>query len=81
MAMITYQIYDPDYKLMASDVAYTSNSERVETVKRIDHDKVRELAFALDIPGGSRVEIAVYSQSLDMPNAAKVRQYYQSIWI
>ena len=81
MAMITYQIFDPDCVLMASDAVYTANPERVEEVKRIDHDKVRELAFALDIPGGSHVEIAVYTQSLDMPNASKVRQHYQRIWI
>lgn len=81
MAMITYRIYDPDYKLMASDVAYTSNPERVGAVKRIDHDKVRELAFALDIPGGSHVKTAVYTQSFDMPDASKVRQHYQCIWI
>ena len=81
MAMITYQIFAPDNALMASDVAYTSNPERVEAVKRIDHDKVRELAFALDIPGGSHVQIAVYTQSLDMSNASKVRQHYQRIWI
>ena len=55
--------------------------EQVEAVKRIDHDKVRELAFALDIPGGSHVKIAVYTQSFDMPNASKARQHYQRIWI
>lgn len=81
MAMIAYQIFDTDNSLMAGDVSYTANPERLEAVKRIDDCKVRELAIALGIPGGSQVDISVYTEPLGMPDASNVMQYYHRIWI